>query len=59
MVKLNVIKFLIGEVLFEKVKELGDLFKEEKVKICGYVIFIKKGLFWVNMMKFYNVLMDV
>ncbi|MBD2653326.1 MULTISPECIES: AbrB family transcriptional regulator [Synechocystis] len=58
MAKSNATKPLTGEALLEKVKELGDLPKEEKAKICGYVTSTKKGLPRVNMMKFYNALMD-
>ncbi len=51
-------KPLTGQELLDKVDELGDLAKEEKAKVCGYVTSTKKGQPRVNMMKFYNALMD-
>jgi AbrB-like transcriptional regulator len=49
---------LEGEELVQKVKDLGDLSKEEKAKACGYCTFTKNGLERVNMMKFLNALID-
>ena len=49
---------LTGQELLDKIEELGDLSKEEKAKVCGYVTSTKKGLPRVNMMKFYNALME-
>ncbi|MEB3227871.1 MAG: AbrB family transcriptional regulator [Synechocystis sp.] len=49
---------LTGQELLDKIEELGDLPKEEKAKVCGYVTSTKKGLPRVNMMKFYNALME-
>jgi hypothetical protein len=58
MVKSTATKPLTGQELLDKVEELGDLAKEEKAKVCGYVTSTKKGQPRVNMMKFYNALMD-
>ncbi|MDY6784219.1 MAG: AbrB family transcriptional regulator [Cyanobacteriota bacterium] len=49
---------LTGEELLEKVKELGNLSKEEKAKECGYYTVTKNGIERVNMMKFLNALID-
>lgn len=49
---------LIGEELINKVKELGNLSKEEKAKACGYVTVTKNGIERVNMMQFLNALID-
>ncbi|MGJ3254199.1 MAG: AbrB family transcriptional regulator [Elainellaceae cyanobacterium] len=49
---------LMGEELLTKVKELGDLTKEEKAKACGYYTVTKNGVERVNMMKFLNALID-
>ena len=49
---------LTGEELLSKVKELGNLSKEEKAKACGYYITIKGGMKRVNMMQFLNALID-
>ncbi|MCP2731409.1 AbrB family transcriptional regulator [Limnofasciculus baicalensis] len=49
---------LEGEELVQKVKDLGDLSKEEKAKACGYCTFTKNGVERVNMMKFLNALID-
>ncbi|MGK7954778.1 MAG: AbrB family transcriptional regulator [Crocosphaera sp.] len=51
-------KPLIGTALVEKVKELGDLSKEEKARACGYYTQTKNGVERVNMMKFLNALID-
>ena len=51
-------KPLTGQELLDKVDELGDLAKEEKAKVCGYVTSTKKGQPRVNMMNIYNALMD-
>lgn len=51
-------KPLTGEALLQKVKELGNLSKEEKAKACGYSAMTKNGLERVNMMKFLNALID-
>ncbi len=51
-------KPLTGTALVEKVKELGDLSKEEKAKKCGYYTQTKNGVERVNMMKFLNALID-
>jgi hypothetical protein len=57
MAKSTETKPLTGQELLDKIEELGDLPKEEKAKVCGYVTSTKKGLPRVNMMKFYNALM--
>lgn len=51
-------KPLTGEELVKKVKELGNLSREEKAKECGYYTVTKNGVERVNMMKFLNALMD-
>ena len=51
-------KPLTGTALVEKVKELGDLSKEEKARACGYYTQTKNGIERVNMMKFLNALID-
>ena len=51
-------KPLTGEALLEKVKDLGNLSKEEKAKACGYSTMTKNGVERVNMMKFLNALID-
>ncbi len=49
---------LTGEQLIEKVKDLGNLSKEEKARACGYYTVTKNGIERVNMMKFLNALID-
>jgi hypothetical protein len=49
---------LVGEELVLKVKELGNLTKEEKARECGYFTVTKNGVERVNMMKFLNALID-
>jgi hypothetical protein len=49
---------LTGLELIEKVKQLGNLSKEEKARECGYYTMTKNGLERVNMMKFLNALID-
>ncbi len=49
---------LMGEALLQKVKELGSRSKEEKARDCGYYTVTKSGVERVNMMKFYNALID-
>lgn len=49
---------LTGTALVEKVKELGNLGKEEKARVCGYYTQTKNGIERVNMMKFLNALID-
>jgi hypothetical protein len=49
---------LTGIELLEKVKELGDIPKEDKAKACGYVTYTKGKLERVNMMKFLNALLE-
>lgn len=51
-------KTLTGEELLKKVKELGNLSKEEKARACGYYTVTKNGIERVNMMKFLNALID-
>ncbi|MDJ0580126.1 AbrB family transcriptional regulator [Crocosphaera sp.] len=51
-------KPLTGTELVDKVKELGDLSKEEKARACGYYTQTKNGIERVNMMKFLNALID-
>jgi len=49
---------LSGEALLQKVKELENLSKEEKAKACGYATITKNNQARVNLMKFYNALME-
>ena len=49
---------LQGEDLVKKVKDLGNLSKEEKARACGYYTVTKNGVERVNMMKFLNALID-
>ncbi len=49
---------LKGKALLKKVEELGHLSKEEKAKTCGYYTVTKKGVTRVNMMKFFNALIE-
>lgn len=49
---------LTGHDLINKVKELGNLSKEEKARACGYYTVTKNGVERVNMMKFLNALID-
>lgn len=49
---------LTGEQLTQKVKDLGNLSKEEKARACGYYTLTKTGIERVNMMKFLNALID-
>jgi antitoxin component of MazEF toxin-antitoxin module len=49
---------LEGEALLKKVKELEHLPKEEKARECGYFTITKAGVERVNLMKFYNALLD-
>ncbi len=49
---------LTGEALLQKVKELGNLSREEKARACGYYTTTKQGSERVSMMKFYNALID-
>lgn len=58
MIKKKKVEPLTGEDLLTKVKELGNLTKEEKAKECGYYTVTKNGVERVNMMKFLNALID-
>ncbi len=58
MAKKKKIDPLEGEALIQKVKELGNLSKEEKARACGYYTVTKNGVERVNMMKFLNALID-
>ncbi|MBL1176091.1 AbrB family transcriptional regulator [Pantanalinema sp. GBBB05] len=58
MTKKKKIEPLTGEPLLKKVKELGNLSKEEKARECGYYTVTKNGVERVNMMKFLNALID-
>lgn len=49
---------LTGVDLVNKVKELGNLSKEEKAKSCGYYTVNKNGIERVNMIKFLNALIE-
>ena len=58
MTKSNQPAALTGQALVDKVKELGNLSKEEKARECGYYTLTKNGVERVNMMKFLNALID-
>lgn len=58
MAKQKKIEPLVGEELIQKVKELGNVSKEEKAKKCGYYTVTKNGIERVNMIKFLNALID-
>lgn len=58
MVKHKKIEPLVSEELIRKVKELGNLSKQEKAKACGYYSITKNGLERVNMKQFLNALID-
>lgn len=58
MAKKQKLEPLTGEALLTKVKELGNLSKEEKARACGYYTVTKNGVERVNMMKFLNALID-
>ncbi|MEB3213952.1 MAG: AbrB family transcriptional regulator [Leptolyngbyaceae bacterium] len=58
MSKKKQVEPLTGEELLEKVKALGNMTKEEKAKACGYYTLTKSGVQRVNMMKFWNALID-
>jgi hypothetical protein len=58
MSKTTLSKPLTGIELLDKVRELGNLSKDDKAKECGYVTTTKKGVPRVNMMKFLNALID-
>jgi len=49
---------LSGDALLQTVKELEHLSKEEKAKACGYATVTKNNQARVNLMKFYNALME-
>ena len=44
--------------MIRKVKDLGNLSKEEKARECGYYTVTKNGVERVNMMKFLNALIE-
>lgn len=49
---------LTGQELLDRVKELEDETKEEKARACGYYTTTVAGVERVNMMKFYNALIE-
>lgn len=49
---------LVGEALLKKVRELGNLSKEEKARACGYYSLTKDGGERLNTMKFLKALID-
>lgn len=51
-------KPLTGQALVSKVKELENASKEEKARACGYYTVTSKGVERVNMMKFYNAMIE-
>jgi hypothetical protein len=58
MPKTTLSKPLTGPELIQKVKDLGNLNKEDKARECGYFTQTKNGIERVNMMKFLNALID-
>lgn len=58
MNKRKKIEPLTGDALLTRVKELEHLSKEDKAKECGYYTITKNGVERVNMMKFYNALLE-
>jgi AbrB-like transcriptional regulator len=58
MSKKKSIEPLVGEELLQKVEELGNISKEDKARRCGYFTQTAKGVERVNLMKFYNALID-
>ncbi|MGD1852525.1 MAG: AbrB family transcriptional regulator [Cyanophyceae cyanobacterium] len=49
---------LTGKALLTKVDQLETASKEEKARECGYYTVTSKGVERVNMMKFYNALIE-
>jgi AbrB-like transcriptional regulator len=58
MSRKKTIEPLVGDELLQKVEELGNISKEEKARRCGYFTQTTKGVERVNLMKFYNALID-
>ena len=58
MSKKKSIEPLVGEALLQKVEELGNLSREDKARQCGYFTQTTQGVERVNVMKFYNALID-
>ena len=56
--KAKKIEQLVGQDLLDRIKDLGDLTKEEKAKACGYYTVTKSGVERVNLMKYMNALLD-
>ena len=56
--KTKKVEQLVGQELLDKIKDLGDLTKEEKAKACGYYTVTKSGVERVNLMKYMNALLD-
>lgn len=52
------VKALIGEELIEKVISMGDADIKEKARACGYVTLTSNKQERVNLMKFYNALIE-
>lgn len=51
-------KPLTGNDLIEKVKQLGNLSREEKAIACGYITISKNGSERIKVMAFLNALLD-
>jgi len=49
---------LTGEALAQKVRELGEISREEKARACGYYTITKNGAERVNLRKFLNALLE-
>ncbi|GAC1493005.1 MAG: hypothetical protein NVS2B14_05960 [Chamaesiphon sp.] len=58
MATVQKVKILTGAELINKVKELGNLSKEEKARACGYYSVTKNGVERVNMLQFLNALLE-
>lgn len=56
--KKQAVKPLTGEKLLAKIKQLGDLSREEKAKACGYYSFDPDGSERLNVMAFMNAVLD-
>jgi len=56
--KKKTVKPLTGEKLLAKIKELGDLSREDKAKACGYYSFDPDGSERLNVMAFMNAVLD-
>jgi hypothetical protein len=49
---------LTGDQLLQKIETIGDAGKEDLAKACGYVTQTKNGQERINLMKFYNAILE-